>query len=53
MVIRHNLYGERCVIAGATLNPEEAVFVICCVNKQLNPCMAMTAKVIGTSRTGN
>ena len=40
MVIRHDLYGYRCVVAGATLNPEEVLyFVFCCVNKQLNPCI--------------
>ena len=53
MVIRHDLYGYR-FDCSATLNLEEVFSVICVFNKQLSiAILGMTAKVIGTSRTGN
>jgi hypothetical protein len=52
------LYGYRRVIADATLNLEEVVLLgnlLSCLRYQQTAVidLALTAKVIGTSRTGN
>jgi hypothetical protein len=51
MVIRLDLYGRRfCDLLGAALNLEE---VVLSVVSTAELAIGMTAKVIGTSRTGN
>ena len=51
MVIRHDLYEHRCRDRQRTLNLEEVVGSKVSTNSAV--FSSITAKVIGTSRTGN